>query len=331
MTIRLCLSLMLCSGFAYGQTAVQFAVLSKTSPFSGYAVGYAKAGSYLFVRDWENYYHYSFEANIWSKLKFRKKPIKLRNWAPRILNAYSRRENKIEFPVLTNQIPLSFLPSFSKILLITDQLEILDTETMELSYMKIEGGAPISTGIAVWEEKVHLFGGIIIAPKASSGKAYKWDIESSAQLIAFDAAKLTFQELESMPGPRICQGALVNEKLFTFGTIAQGKATSDVWCYDPRSHSWEVIGEVPIDIASSAIASSGQHIFLVGTRGTAGYLGVYDTGTHVYTEYPTNVKGKLGVACVRDNKLYYFGGIDVDYPGWIDRNMYVLDLANLPK
>ncbi len=62
-----------------------------------------------------------------------------------------------------------------------------------------------------------------------------------------------------------------------------------------------------------------------------GYLGIYDTNTQGYTEFPTNVKDQYGVICVRDNKIYYFGGIDVDYPGWIDRNMYVLDLATLPK
>jgi N-acetylneuraminic acid mutarotase len=172
---------------------------------------------------------------------------------------------------------------------------------------------------------------LILAPVPSQGKSYKWKTEFSTRLIAFDPSDLTFQELEAMPSPMLCKGTFVNEFLYVFGAGSTETLQSNVLRYDTHGNNWENLGHVPVDINSSAIASSGQQIFLLGTRGFKGYLGIYDTNTQGYIEFPTNVKDQHGVACVRDNKLYYFGGIDINFPNWIDRKMYVLDLTTLLK
>lgn len=99
--------------------------MAKVPALSGTAVGYAKDDKSIFLRDWEHYYHYSFGTNRWSKLKFGKKLIPLTMWSSGSLNfGYSKfigDLRRIDFSPITKQIPLSFLPSFAKVLIISDQ------------------------------------------------------------------------------------------------------------------------------------------------------------------------------------------------------------------
>lgn len=326
-----CWSLALLSSIAYGQKAVEFTVLAKVPALSGTTIGYATDHNSIFLRDWEDYYHYSFQANTWNKLKFQNKLRTLEQGALKSLAFFSLNRLQADVFPPTSWITVSYLPTFEKILTISDQLEILDTEKLAVSYLKIEGGAPMGAGSAVWQEKIYLIGGLIVAPRKSTTTVQKWDIEFSKRLIAFDPALISFQELASLPSPRFAQGVFVNGMLYVLGGAGETKPLFDILRYDPQLNNWEALGELPFETVNYAMASSDELIFMLGTRGLAGYLGVYNTQTNQYIEYTTNVKWKNGAACVHDNKLYYFGGTDIDFPRWIARNMYVLDLTTLPK
>lgn len=59
MAANRCWLLILVSSLAYGQKPIAFQSLSKFPAVSGTAIGYAKDDKSIFLRDWENYYHYS--------------------------------------------------------------------------------------------------------------------------------------------------------------------------------------------------------------------------------------------------------------------------------
>ena len=165
----------------------------------------------------------------------------------------------------------------------------------------------------------------------TSFETQKNDAESSNRLIAFDPATLSFQELAPSKGPSIEQGLLVNEQLYVFRTDSAFEAFTEILRYNQQQNAWKALGKLELTISTIAIASSEELIFFLGVRDIKGFLGVYNTTTKQYTEYTTNVKWSRGLACVRNNKLYYFGGIHVDFPRWVSRNMYVLDLDILTK
>ncbi len=301
-----CCSLIFFSSIAFGQGKVVFRPISRFPVISGIQFGYAKDDKSIFIRDKLNYYLYSFKANTWDKLNL--------------------TERLKEIP---NGSIMSYVPSFDKVLTFTgkDQIEVLDAGSLQLTFLQIEGGFPKGSSRDVWQDKIYLFGGSIVFP----GKAKEKAMEYSNKLLVFDPANLSFQELAPFPNQRFTDGIFVNGKLYTFGGYRDNMTFRDILRYDPEVNTWETLGLLPHGIKNYAIAAANEFIYLIGLHELSGFLGIYNTLTNQYSEYPTNLKLTKGAACVYDNKLFYFGGLDIDFPEMANNKLRVVDLSTLPK
>lgn len=298
-------------------------------------IGHATDGRSIFVRDVENYYHYSFDVNTWSKLKFKEKPIRLTLWDPKSIQGLQTKVYKlalrIKFPMPSTEIPLVYLPAFGKVMVSAQEIEYLDTDAFTLSHLNVEGVVQVSEGIATRGEKVYLFGGMLLTPNSPGSATTSYGIHPSNQFTAFDAATISFEDLPPLPTALQCKGRFIHDELIAVCGTLDDPTNATVMRYDSLGRNWDNLGTIPVAISRTAIASWDDRMLLLGSRGVNGFLGLYHPASRTYSEFPTNVQLTQGAAFVRDNKLYYFGGINVDFPGSIDRSMYVADLGAIQK
>lgn len=321
--------LVLGSGIAHSQSVVNFEIIGKAPSLIGTAFGGALTPQSMVVRDWDNYYIYSFAAQEWNKLKFKESSVRSLDGMTWISTVY--------------------LPTFGKVITMSDELEILDLQTLELGHIKIEGGAPVLFGAVEWKEKIYLFGGYIMINidkgnerQYSSGigrpKPGQRVLVPSNKLIAFDPATLAYEELGMMPGYHYRLGAFVNEQLYAVGPTPGRVPATDIIRYDLIQKRWEHLVQLPVDVG--AMAQDGDVLYFLGLDDHEGFLITLDTKTGKQTRYATNVPWTQGLVFVRDHQLYYFAGMkenpkvrDVFFrdPRWLMRNMYKLELTTLAK
>ncbi len=321
---------MLSSGIAHGQSMVNFEIIGKAPSLIGTAFGGALTQRSMVVRDWDSYYIYSFAAGEWSKLKFQESKVKSLDGMAWVSTVY--------------------LPTFGKVITMSDELEVLDLRKLELGYIKIEGGAPVLCGAVVWNEKIYLFGGyIMINIDKGYKRKYPWEygykpdeaqsaLVRSNKLIVFDPANLTYEELDTLPGYHYRLGAFVNEQLYAVGPTPGMVPATDVIRYDLTQKRWEHLVQLPVDVG--AMAQNGDVLYFLGLDDHKGFLITLDTKSGKQARYETNVPWTQGLVFVREHQLYYFAGMkenpkvrDVFFrdPRWLMRNMYKLDLTTLEK
>jgi len=315
---------------AFGQSSIKFDIIGKSPSLIGTAFGGAMTQRSIVVRDWDDYHIYSFDAQEWSKLEFKDYRLK-----------------SLDGMSWMNTV---YLPTFGKVITLSDELEILGLLKLDLGYIQIDGGAPVLGGAVVWKEKIYLFGGFIMVNMGNElsqqsqvntvNKTRKPGrvLISSNKLIVFDPATLTYQELDSMPGSHFRLGAFVNDQLYAIGPVPGITPATDIICYNPLNPGWKNLGQFPVYVG--AVAQDGDVLYLLGLDNHEGFLITLDTKTGLQKRFKTNVPWTQGLAFIRDHKLYYFAGMkenpkirEVFFrdPRWLSRTMYRLDLSTLSK
>ena len=308
-----------------GQTLVSFEVLTKSPALVGTTFGGAVTRRSIVVRDWKDYYIYSFGTKSWEKARFpsqQMKPLHSQGW-----------------------ITCAYLPSFGKLLTLSEELEVLDLQKLGLAYYPIEGTVPVPGGAVVWQEKVYLLGSSLLfnlneEPEFDIRKGRTTSIKPPRKVIlpthyfmAFDPATLRFEQLDSLPGPHFRLGAFSGDSLYAFGPEVRS-GTTDVVRYNPVVNQWDSLARLPV--LAGAVAEWNRNLFVLGLQDHKGFLLVFDVRRGTWRRYETNVPWTHGLAFVHENKLYYLAGMKENpkirdvffrHPRWLDRKMYVLDLS----
>jgi N-acetylneuraminic acid mutarotase len=150
---------------------------------------------------------------------------------------------------------------------------------------------------------------------------------------------VTFSALPAVPQARIeAMAASVGGKFYVFGGFINSMltATTSLHIYDPGTNSWSSGAALPQALTHSAIATSGQFVYILG--GEVGSDGgtvtnavyKYDTLANTYIALPTLplARGGGGAAIV-NNSLYFFGGLKEGFQLDGNGEAFKLDLNNL--
>lgn len=179
------------------------------------------------------------------------------------------------------------------------QIETVDTQTGEVEILKTENPNPqINCAMAVWNNKIYLFGG--------SASGY-----GSSQLYEFDVATEKFKRLKDMPYNAQTSGTIVNGILYTFGGYnPYNKFTfNDIYAYNIETNVWKHAGKLPSQISATSIAQADKYIYVTGSYDNPEFLGYFNTETNRFTRLRSNMEGRrFASSGVVDNKLFVYGG-----------------------
>lgn len=302
---RVLLSFLFITCTALGQEQkVIFQRHSKMARIPTNTISYASDGKILLIRDLSFYQLYSFDTQVWTRLKF---PQKLADEAA----------------------PASeFIPEENSIITIGSTIETLRLDNLMLSDpIKITQAYTMLSGSDVYKDKIYLIGGAIvkIRPQPVS--------EMSEGVFVFDPKNQGFERVFQLPVPLVTRSKFMNGFLYVFGGFDGEQAYDDILLFDPDhvNFGWKHIGTLPHTVSQYCLAKDDKRFYLMGTNDGVGYLGIYDPATFTYKEFPTNLNFAEGGLVIRDNKLYFFGGHLAEYPFTTNAYMYTLDLGTLEK
>lgn len=123
------------------------------------------------------------------------------------------------------------------------------------------------------------------------------------------------------PGPRAAAvTAVIGNYLYLMGGIATRSPLTylkDLWRYDVTANTWTRLKDFPRGIsAASMVAKDGMLYVFGGFMVNVGYVAVihrYDPTSDVWTEltqFPASLAVRALCACVLNNDIYYFSGVD---------------------
>lgn len=201
---------------------------------------------------------------------------------------------------------------------VNKKVEVIDPKTGEVSYLNDNPSPVISSGTAVWNEKIYVFGGSVdqrMLRKAedteylSAHRKIGTSIAYSDQMFVFDPANDVWTLLGVIPEHKQTQGEIVNGILYVFGGF-DGRPSTQMDAYVIADSTWYYLGEMPIELSANAITKHGDFIWLVGDYNKRSLLAVFNTKTLKLHYIKSNMLGRhhAGVAIV-ENKLYVYGGI----------------------
>jgi len=179
------------------------------------------------------------------------------------------------------------------------QIETVDTQTGQVAILKTENPNPqINCAMAVWNNKIYLFGG------SASGYA-------SSRLYEFDVATEKFKRLKDMPYNAQTSGTVVNGILYTFGghNPYNNFMFNDIYAYDIAANSWKHAGKLPSQVSATSIAQLGKYIYVTGSYGDPDFFGCFNTENNKFTKLKTNMEGRrFASSGVIGSKLFVYGG-----------------------
>jgi len=177
----------------------------------------------------------------------------------------------------------------------SDTVEIIDTNTGEVTYSATNPYPVWYGGSAVWNDKIYIFGG-------------GTDSEYSNRLYEFDPATESWTRLADMPEAINTNGVVVDGVLYTFGGY-NGDVSSAIHAYDIYEDTWENVGLMTYPISANSVTTDGELIFVVGDYSDIEFCGVYDTYEYEFFELETNMEGRRHSSSVYMNgDVYAFGG-----------------------
>lgn len=178
-------------------------------------------------------------------------------------------------------------------------VEKVNTVTGATEIIKVKNPlAATHAGIAVWNDKIYLFGG--------TERGYGFD-----KMYQFDPATNKFTRLASMPLCGETNGTIVNGTLYTFGGYDEFRhvVVKDIYAYNIASNKWTKAGALPEKVSAVSVAQWGNNILLSGSYYDLDFMGYYDTNTHQFQKLNTNIKDRrFAGSAVFNNKLYVFAG-----------------------
>ena len=183
-----------------------------------------------------------------------------------------------------------------------EKVEVIDTSTGEVNYLK---GNPIpvsKSGTAVWNDKIYVFGGVAVNER-------QMKIHYHNQFYLFDPLKDTWTLLGVIPEHKHTTGSIMDGILYTFGGYNNHELSS-IHSYNIADSTWTYIGEAPLDFSCNAIAKHGNFIWILGSYNNTGLLAAFNAITHEFNLIDANLVGrKHAGAVVVNDKLYVFGGV----------------------
>ncbi|WP_345953296.1 kelch repeat-containing protein [Mucilaginibacter sp. PAMB04168] len=178
-------------------------------------------------------------------------------------------------------------------------VETLDTQTGEVSILKTENPNPqINCALAVWDNKIYLFGG--------SDNGY-----GSSRLYEFDVATEKFKRLKDMPFTAQTAGTVIDGVLYTFGGYnPYNKFIFDeVYAYDIKTDTWKRAGKLPNRVSATGIASTGKNVYVIGSYGDPDFIGYYNTDSGQFIKLKSNMAGRrFASSGIVGHKLWVYGG-----------------------
>lgn len=231
-------------------------------------------------------------------------------------------ESSDDIYLLTGASPFGHHPAYQQYLM--PDIEVYDYDSQTFYKLDTNYHQAVNPGVVSDSNHLYIFGGSVSASYGQMEKEY------TQAFHAYDIKTGKWQKLPDMPEGKEVKGAIVDNKLYTFGGY-DNTSLNTIHCFDFSTNQWSKVGELPMPLSAYGIAKSGQYIFLVGDYHKLNILMVYDTDSGYIKQYKTNIKSRhLGV-CILGNNLYVFGGNRA--PNLINKGMAVLDIStlNLPQ
>jgi len=223
-----------------------------------------------------------------------------------------------QWTVLTNKLTpkiravAAYVPATHKIYIMGGQLrnklglfngiEAVDVITGEVESLNVVNPMPATDGgIAVWNNKIYLFGGNESQDggSAATGKFYE-----------FDPVLKKFNQLPNMPQNLITSGAAVNGAIYVFGGYDQNNnVMRDIYTYNISTNTWKEAGKLPQRVIATATAAWQGKVFLTGSFPDQKFFGYYDTVNQTFTKLKADLNGRrYAGAGIIGSKLYIYGG-----------------------
>ena len=256
-----------------------------------YGMGYTTDGKYIYAM-------YGRSSNTKYITKSERYDIANNSWTKYFNNKTDKRFISAEY--LNGKIYL--FNGYNRDNSLNKKVEVIDTSTGEVSYLKDNPAPVCKSGTAVWNDKIYVFGGTGI-----KGREIKNHYHN--QFYLFDTLIDTWTLLGVIPEHKHTTGAIVDGILYTFGGYNNHELSS-IHSYNIADSTWTYIGEAPLDFSSNAITKHGEFIWIVGSYNKTGLLAAFNTVTHKFNIIDANLLGrKHAGAIVVDDKLYVFGGV----------------------
>lgn len=267
--------------------SLHFSKISELRGMKGgrYGMGYTTDGKYLYAVNGSSrapFYttdiiRYDIESDEWSVLTDKLTP---------------KRYVSAEYVAGKIYVLNGYGPSFE----INEKVEVVDSQTGEIIYLK-DNPSPVSfSGTAVWNEKIYVFGGMV-------GERYYYN-----QIYVFDPVTGNWTLLGVIPENKHARGEIVDGVLYIFGGY-NGQVSSRIDAYNIAHNTWYFLGDMPVGISANAITKHGDFIWLVGSYNNLSSLAVFNTKTREFNLVKSNMYGRRHAAAkVVNNKLYVYGG-----------------------
>lgn len=144
-------------------------------------------------------------------------------------------------------------------------------------------------------------------------------LDGSAVLLFFKGFKYSWNDKAPIPEGRTdCSGAVVNDKLYVFGGLANGAGDvrQNTYVYDPASNSWTEKASIPGNhtyVATSCACGTKVYVFggLDGKGNRFKTLYIYDTVSDSWsngTDFPVKRGIDSAAAIEYNGKIYVIGG-----------------------
>ena len=177
----------------------------------------------------------------------------------------------------------------------SDTVEIINTETGEVSYSATNPYPVWYGGSAVWDDKIYVFGG-------QNENGY------SNHLYEFNPADESWTRLADMPDSKNTNGQVVNGILYTLGGY-NGSVSSHINAYNIEQNTWETVGDMPVGISAHSVATDGKMIAVIGDYSDIEFSGIYDPYQNKFFILDNNMEGRRHSASVYlDGFFYAYGG-----------------------
>ncbi len=273
-----------------------------------YGMGYATDGKYIYAI-------YGRSRNTHYTTKSERYDIANDSWSKYFNNKTDKRYISAEY--LNGKIYL--FNGYNQDNSLNKKVEVIDTLTGEVSYLKDNPVPVCKSGTAVWNDKIYVFGGVDV-----KGRQIKNHYHN--QFYLFDPLKDTWTLLGVIPEHKHTTGVIVDGILYTFGGYNNHELSS-IHSYNITDSTWTYIGEAPLDFSSNAITKHGDFVWIVGSYNKTGLLAVFSTITHEFNLIEANLVGrKHAGAVVVNDKLYVFGGGRV-----VGQSIQAADLLEIEK
>jgi len=255
--------------------------------------GYTTDGNYLYAVCGGTYEPPFYQVN-----NIEKYDPTTNNWEVFVDGLIPRRYSKAEYLQSTNKIYIFGGQTYYETnpSTYTDTVEVVDVANGNISYLTSNPNPYTSSGSAVWNDKIYIFGGS----------------EHGVYLNAFyefDPINNIWNQLPDMPEAKQTEGEVVDGILYVFGGYNGSVQSNRIDAYDIQNNEWLFIGYMPEGISAHHTTVKGQYIWILGDYDILNYVAIFNTETYEFTQLNTNMIGRRHCGTeVIGNNLYVYGG-----------------------